>query len=286
MNMNNVFKKSAVFSLFILFLNALNAQVDYTDFIVSGELGSYYKVAVKERIAVPYVSSREADMKYTKRVIRCIDVRQKMNKCINWPKSALNEHLMTALWEGTITPYRSDSLLTPMTSVDFQSRLSYEIQIFISTDPEDPTIGYDTIIQGVMEASSIQKFWLLEEWNFDYKLGVFKPRIIGMAPVYQRQFSFGLAPEQPLCWIKMDQQTRDVLDRWELFNRYNDAARLSFDDLFQMRLFDSYIVFENNVFDLMINQFEEFEDDQVGALVKADEVKNDLFIFEHDLWQF
>ena len=31
---------------------------------------------------------------------------------------------------------------------------------------------------------------------------------------------------------------------------------------------------------------QEFENDATGALLKSDEIKNDLFIFEHYLWQY
>jgi hypothetical protein len=101
------------------------------------------------------------------------------------------------------------------------------------------------------------------------------------APSYGGQ----VGKEQPLCWIKMD-EIRSLLANTEMFNRYNDALRLSFDDFFQMRIFDSYIVYESNMFDNKITDFQEFENDAIGALLKSDEIKNDLFIFEHDLWQY
>ena len=49
--------------LCLLILPELKAQIDYTDFITSGELNSYYKVAVRERTATPFVYMREADVK-------------------------------------------------------------------------------------------------------------------------------------------------------------------------------------------------------------------------------
>ncbi len=284
--MNRLSRRSFWAVLILLTMPALHAQIDYTDFITSGELNSYYKVAVRELRAVPFVHTREADIKYTKRVIRCIDARQKMNKPVNWPKSALNAHLYNALWEGSITPYKTDSLMSFYSRSEYRSRLTSEVNIWVPTDDEDPTYGKDSIIQIVQEAHNIQKFFVMEEWNFDFKHGVFKPRILAIAPIYQRDIGIGLSPEQPLCWIKMDEATRHVMSNWEFFNRYNDAARLNFDDFFQLRLFDSYIVFESNVFDQYINEFQEYENDNVAAILKSDEIKNDLFIFEHDLWQF
>jgi len=72
-------KRILVILTFCLAIGA-NAQVNYGDFITSGEHTSYVKVAVRQRPVVAYPYLREADVKFSRRVIRCIDVRQKMNK--------------------------------------------------------------------------------------------------------------------------------------------------------------------------------------------------------------
>ena len=72
----------------------------------------------------------------------------------------------------------------------------------------------------------------------------------------------------------------------EIFNPYNDAARLSFDDWFEMRMFSSYIVKESNVWDDDIKYYEENQDNPFASLLKSEAIKNDLFIFEHDLWEY
>ncbi len=271
----------------ILMLTAftMKAQVNYADFITSGEHNSYKKVAVRERPIIAYPPLREADVKFSRRVIRCIDVRQKMNKQLEWPRQSLNRLLYEGLTKGTIVAYKSDSLLSYYNTEDFTKRGGEEIITFISTDPDDPTIGRDSVYYEPYKYERIRKYWLMEDWIFDYKHSVFKPRIVALAPIFAPTIGGVTGREQPLCWIKMD-EIRPLLANTEMFNRYNDAMRLSFDDFFQMRIFDSYIIYESNVFDNYINQFQEWENDAVGALLKSDEIKNDLFIFEHDLWQF
>ena len=74
--------------------------------------------------------------------------------------------------------------------------------------------------------------------------------------------------------------------RFSLSNKFNDAARLSYDHWFEMRLFSSHIVKESNVYDLDISYLEGFRDDGVEALLEADKIKNDLFVMEHDLWEY
>jgi gliding motility associated protien GldN len=259
-------------------LGVSGANMDYTDFLPPGQGSGYNRV-------VPKPPLREADVKFSRRIVRCIDTRQKMNKQLEWPRQPLSGLLYAGLREGSIISYKSDSLSSFYNTDEFKSRGGYEMVVFISTDPNDPTIGYDTSIWVEYEHTKIHKYWVMEDWIFDYKLSVFSPRIIALAPVFKPEYSMVEGSEQPLCWIRMD-EIRQLLSNTKMFNRYNDAAMLSYDDFFQMRIFDSYIVYESNVFDQFIHHFEEFENDKVGALLKSDEIKNDLFIFEHDLWQF
>jgi len=53
-----------------------------------------------------------------------------------------------------------------------------------------------------------------------------------------------------------------------------------------MRIFDSYIVYESNMYDNYLSRYQEFSEDTYATLLKGEEIKNDLFIFEHDLWQY
>jgi gliding motility associated protien GldN len=208
-----------------------------------------------------------------------------MNKQLEWPRNPLNRYLYTELGKGNIIAYKNDSLQSFYTPEDFVKRGGGETPLFIQTDPEDPEIGYDSIITISYKWEDIHKYWVMEDWVFDYKHSVFKPRIIALAPIFAPTYAGLTVNDQPLCWIKMD-EIRYQLANLEMFNRYNDAARLSYDDFFQMRIFDSYIVYESNVFDNFINQYQEYVDNGEASLLKSDEIKNDLFIFEHDLWQY
>jgi gliding motility associated protien GldN len=264
---------------------SLQAQIDYSDFLPGGETRPYMSRKTPTNKVVPYPLLGESDVKFSRRVVRCIDTRQKMNKQLEWPRQPLNALLYAGLSEGAIIAYRSDSLLSYYTSEEISMRGRIEVVGFRSTDSIDPTIGIDTVFYVDLDYTKIRKFWIMEDWVFDYKRSVFTPRIIAIAPIFSPEYGGIQAREQPLCWIRMD-DIRQLLTNTEMFNRYNDAARLSYDDFFQMRIFDSYIIYESNVFDNYVNQFQEYENDGIAALLKSDEIKNDLFIFEHDLWQF
>ena len=72
------------------------------------------------------------------------------------------------------------------------------------------------------------------------------------------------------------------MQNYFVYNEKNDARRMSFDDLFWKRKFQSYIDKETNVYDRTIN------DHKVGvdALLKSEDIKYEIFKFEHDVWHF
>lgn len=249
---------------------------------------TYPHTAVKERKAVPYRYIREADVKWSKRIHRVIDVREKQNKVMHWPRNPFYLIVWNAAMNGEVTAYRNDSLTSIKTPEDIVKETSLEMTVSIP-NPDNPNDPYDliqTTVKETYEPEKIVKYRIMEDWIFNYNYSDFRARIIAIAPLWSPITESGLElGEVPLYWLKMD-DLRDKLAQEEVFNAKNDAARMSFDHWFQMRQFSSYIVKESNKYDLDITQFEEFRDDGVEALLKSDEIKNDLFILEHDLWEY
>ena len=56
----------------------------------------------------------------------------------------------------------------------------------------------------------------------------------------------------------------------------------SWDDIFEARLFASYIYKEDNVYDRKIQEYATGKD----ALYESERIKEELFNFEHDLWSY
>ena len=107
-------------------------------------------------------------------------------------------------------------------------------------------------------------------------------RILGIAPLreifnYQGEFKY----EQPMFWVYYP-ELRKVLARQEAFNPLNDATRMSWEDIFEMRYFSSYIYKESNVYDRRIQDYMT----GVDIMLESEKIKNEIFSFEHDLWSF
>jgi len=279
-------KLIGIFAVVLLSFSSI-AQGVYDDFI-------YNRQAVQERKVVPWPYLREADVMYSKRVIRIVDTREKQNQVMAWPKNPLSIIVYNAVAQGKLIPYRNDSLTSQMSIEEFLAIGTDTDYQETPIDPDDPTYTrLDTIVNPFIPDLRIQKFKIVEDWIFDKKHSVFFVRIIAIAPRYQMKIKGMDLGEQDLCMLKYharegsgDADLRHMFVNYEVFNRQNDAARLSFDDFFEQRLFSSYIIKESNGQDMFIKEYDEFKDNGVAALLEGERIKNDLFEKEHDLWEY
>lgn len=280
----------ALFMLIGFSIN-LKAQGVYDDFI-------YTRQAVQERKVVPWPYLREADVMFAKRIWRIIDTREKQNQPMVWRKNPLGLILYNSVLDGSLIPYIDDSLSSSRTIEEFENYFSQKVPEKRLIDPngdvDDPTNFYMDTIVIKLKPDDIKKFKVLEDWIFDKKHSMMYVRIIAIAPIVKPNIEGADLGEQEWCWLKYHRDptdedrfdVREILVNKEVFNRQNDAARVTYDDWFEQRLFSSYIVKENNQYDNYIKQFAEFKDNGVAALLEADRIKQELFEKEHDLWEY
>ncbi len=236
-------------------------------------------------MARPYL--READVKFKRRIWRRIDVRQKLNKSFTWPRNPFTKNIYELATQGKVKAYVTDSLNSYYTPEDAWQRGSTIDVIEVPTEgyEDDPTMNQFIEVASKFEWDLIKQIEICEDWIFDYKHSEFRPRIIAIAPIYTRTI-MGMGYDEPLFWLSMD-ELRPWLVKSEVYNRYNDAARISWDDLFNhYRIFDSYIVKTTDWDDKYIAQKQEFAQNGLAALIEGEKIKNDLFLFEHDLWEY
>jgi hypothetical protein len=73
---------------------------------------------------------------------------------------------------------------------------------------------------------------------------------------------------------------REVLARETVFAEGNEASRMTWEDLFEMRKFSSYIYKDGNVRD---NRLQDLYTG-VDLLLEAEKIDQEIFNYEHDLW--
>ena len=130
-------------------------------------------------------------------------------------------------------------------------------------------------------SEEIVQYHLKEDWIFDKERSVMEPRILGIAPVVYNKEGQQIKGYKRLFWLYFP-ECRYVFQNYFTWNDHNDARRMSYDDLFLKRKFNSYILKQSNVYDRSIEQYKA----GVDALLESEKIKDNLFRIEHDVWHF
>lgn len=250
----------------------------------------YLKEHINQRKPIPYTYLREADVMFAKRIWRVLDMREKINLPLYYPTEPIKNRLCLfdvirkGLEEGALHAYDraviDDEFQYEMPLSLVKSKLNSMDTVLT---PNINTGLMDTVlVPKQVEASRITQFWVKEDWFFDKQRSVMEVRILGIAPLQEKMDQAGeFRSYEPLFWVYFP-ECRPYFAQYEVFNRFNDSERRTFDDVFHKRLFSSYIRKESNVYDRIIIEYAK----SIDALLESERIKNDLFLMEHDMWHF
>jgi gliding motility associated protien GldN len=245
--------------------------------------GFYDRYLHKEKMPLPYDYIHEKDVFWEKRIWREVDTREKMNHVFVSPHGPLITTIMDAAKQGDITLYSTwdDEFSQALTQGEIQGLMSSSDTISIY----DPITFRDSIVvvNNELNWEDIQKYRIKEVWFFDEETSSLDVRILGIAPIVNRYDDNGnFLNSGPMFWAYYP-ELRNTFAQTETFNPMNDGARLSWDDIFEARLFSSYVIKENNIHDRRIKDYTK---DGVNALLESERIQSGIFNFEHDLWSY
>lgn len=243
----------------------------------------------KKPFEYPYV--READIVWSCRIWRVIDFKEKINQVFYYPivpdqgRKNLTTILDEALTEGRIRAFEDDMFSTEITNwTEYKAKFgTTRTETLIEYDMDGMEMTRDTNIFVPANFESAEKLRIKEEWFLDKNRTVEDVRIIGFSLVASYEKSEGDVQTLALGWIRYnDPEVRLLLANSEVYNPQNDRARRSYDDIFQKRIFDSYIIRETNTFNRSINDYVQGAD----ALAESERIKEYLFNMEEDMWEY
>ena len=240
----------------------------------------------KDMKPLEYQYQREADVFWSKNIWRVIDVRQKMNKPFAFPQRPLVQIIHEAAMRGDLKVYdpslvNADQFKKAMSTAEVAA-IGVKRDTSLMANAENPDIEETVITHEDLKWERITKFRVREVWFFDTRTSSMQVRIIGLAPVMEYTDAKGVyLGDMVLYWVYFP-DLREMLAKEEVFNPQNDWQHYSWDDLFAMRMFESTIYKESNVYDRNITEYASGKD----ALLESDRIKQHIFETEHDMWEY
>lgn len=247
---------------------------------------------IKDRQPLAYEHIREDDAVYRQRVWREIDTREKMNLPFRYSADEDNGNqrfisiILKAIRDREITAFDplDDRFTTPLTPQAVMEAFSGGVDTVPVYDLQGNIERYEVRTKEV-DPDSIYQFRVKEEWVFDKESSRMFVRILGICPVkpiYTSQGQF--IDMSPLFWIYYP-DARGVLSRFEAFNGKNFGARMTWEELFENRMFSSYITKTtmDNPYD---RRLKDFIKDPILRLLEGENIKDKIFNYEQDLWSY
>ncbi|MET6999598.1 gliding motility protein GldN [Chitinophaga defluvii] len=245
----------------------------------------------KERVPLAYDYIREDDKFWEKRIWQVIDVREKINLPFQYnveDESGVNQLfiniLLNAIKNKEVEAFSpiDDRFTTVMPYEEIQGKISGEERTVKSIDP---VTGEEKMVttRDDFDPRTIKQYKVKEVWVFDKEASALKVRILGIAPMVSRMNEDGsVRASIPLFWVYYPDM-RPILAKYDVYNQNNDAATISWEDLFEMRFFSSYVIKENNTYN---REIKDYIKDGVMRLLEGQAVKDRIFNKEQDLWAY
>lgn len=254
---------------------------------------------VTERTPLAYEHLREDDAVYRQKIWREIDTREKLNLPFRYSADDNNGNqrfisiLFKAIQDGPdnggVTAFApvDDRFTTPMTIADVSKMVAGEPISVPIYDSLGLVSGYK-ITSPEVNLDSFYKFRIKEEVIFDKESSRLFWRILGIAPVKRVITSSGVdLGDTPLFWVYYPDM-RPIFAKYEVYNGKNYGARMSWEELFESRMFYGRIIKStlSNPYDQYLNQQMGLKDNPIFQLLEGRNIKNEIFDYEQNLWSY
>jgi gliding motility associated protien GldN len=251
---------------------------------------------LKDRTPLPYENLRADDAMYRHKIWREIDTREKINLPFKYAADENNGNqrfisiLFKAIQDSMVTVFDpiDDRFTTPMTKVDIVKKMAGEPVVYPIYDSVGNISGYKEESRDIV-LDSFYKFRIKEEVIFDKESSRLFWRILGIAPVmnvYTAQTN-QFVGTQELFWVYYPDM-RPIFSKYDVYNGKNYGARMSWEDLFESRMFYGRIIKStiDNPYDRFIDQYPGLKDKGILQLLEGENIKEKIFNYEQDLWSY
>ena len=245
----------------------------------------------RDRKPLEYEHLREDDNMWSEFIWREIDSREKMNQSFNYPGTDDNGDrrffsiLVNAIQFDSVTAFGDDMFTRPYTSDKISSIVNGGLDTVDVPDLENGGIKKKQVTyKPLFSFDSVYTFRIKEQIIFDKEASRLFTRIIGIAPIAKRMVG-GRSEPFTLFWLYYP-DLRKTFAKIDVYNPKNFSSRMTWEELFESRYFSSYITKSSANNPKNIDLLQISGNSKLMRLYEGENIKNRIFNFEQDLWQY
>ncbi|GAA4322016.1 gliding motility protein GldN [Flaviaesturariibacter amylovorans] len=259
----------------------------------TGAFGHITDSINNKRQPLTYEYLRYDDALFAEKVWRELDLREKMNQSFRYAGQEDNgsqmfiDILLKAVQEGKVTPFADDRFITPKTMTEVTEMTQGSADTNEVRDINNPDVVKEYVVtRASFDPKSVNKIRVMEEWVFDRESSRLFCRILGVAPLLSVMDASGKERgTKAMFWVYYP-DLRPVLATYDVYNPKNmGASRMTWEELFEARMFSSYIV-KSSLDNPGNRNVRQMIKDPILALLEGDNIKERIFNYEQDLWSY
>ena len=233
----------------------------------------------------------EADIPWMRVIYRSVDLTKEKNMPLYYPEESMDSQenmfrlIVRLMAEGKVPVYEyldgreifTEGYQLKVKDVLDRYHIPYEEKQ--GRTSKTATFGIE---DSDIPTNEVLSYYMREKWVFDQRNSKFYPVVEALCPVLHRAGDFGGEPvKYPMFWVRYDDIRPYLSQQYILTNNENNVQHYTFDDYFQLRLFDGEIYKTTNLRNMSLMQMYPSDTARIAAQAK---IENQLKSFEDNLW--
>lgn len=230
----------------------------------------------------------DADIPWMRVIYRSLDLTQEKNMPLYYPEESMEDQenmfrlIVRLMADGKIPVFEyldGREIFTEAYQLKVKDVLDRYYIPYEETEGRKPTY---TVDDSDIPTNEVLSYYVREKWVFDQRNSKFYPMVEALCPVLHRSGDFGgEAVKYPMFWVRYNDVKPYLSQQYILTHNENNVQQYTFDDYFQLRMFDGEIYKTTNLRNMSLMQMYPSDTARTEARNKIEE---QLHSFEDNLW--
>lgn len=253
-------------------VNVLNADSPEEIGVMSEE----QKIAQSDKKFLEYPFIEEKDIMWSKIVYEEIDLSEKFNQPLFFPKDNLYRSERKSLWRTIKEAILAGKISNIYNDANANFTLKFDRDFYLKR-----IVNKEGAAELPLKSIDIVSYKIKGIWYVDKRIGEMRYRLLGIMPRGKDMLNPDSEDPIDLFWLWY-KDLRPILHEQLVFDDKNNVSRITFDQLLTSRRFTSRIYAVDNVFD--DRPVDQYVGDPFMQLIESERLKNVIRDFEQDLW--